>query len=82
MKYSIYLEKIYQNRVTISIKQRFLWKFIFHQNFLYEKKEKISTKQFFSNKSEQIGEKLIMPSGGGYLKNFLIGYLKELFKKL
>ena len=41
-------------------------KFIFYQNFLYEKREKILTKQFFSNTSKQVGENLIMPNGGGY----------------
>ena len=46
--YSIDLEKIYQNRVTILIKELFLPKFIFHRNFLFEKLEKKLTKQFFS----------------------------------
>ena len=46
-KYLIDLEKKYQNQVTILIKKRFLPKFIFHQNFLFEKREKILTKQFF-----------------------------------
>ena len=86
LKYSIHLEKIYQNRVTILRKKRFLRKFIFHQNFSLEKREKIGTKQFFSNISMQAGKNLIMSSGTGYLvtsrKNFLIGYLKELFRKL
>ena len=65
-KYSIDLEQIYQNRVAILIKKVFLPKFIFHQNFLLEKSEKFSTKQFFSTVSKQIGENLIMPSDGGY----------------
>ena len=67
MKYSIDLEELHQSRVTILIKERFLLKFIFHQNFLFEKMEKISAKQFFSNISKHVGEYLIMPSGVGYL---------------
>ena len=65
--YGIYSEKMYENRVTISIKKRFLRKFIFHQNFLFEKKEKISMKQFCSNVSEPVWGKLITLSGEEYL---------------
>ena len=49
MKYSIYLKKKYQNQVTILINERFLPKFIFHQNLFFEKRGKILTTQFFTN---------------------------------
>ena len=53
--------------MTILITAGFWLKFVFHQNFLFEKSEKILTKQFFPNISVQAGENLIMPSGGGPL---------------
>ena len=56
LKYSIDSRKIiHQNQVTISIKARFLTKFIFHQNFLFEKKEKILTNQFFPAYLNKLG---------------------------
>ena len=66
------------------MKKRFVPKFIFHQNFLFEKKEKFQRNNCY-NISKQVEEKLIMSSGGGTLllqEKFLIGYLEELFKKL
>ena len=67
MKYLIDLDKIYQYKVTILIKEHFLPKFIFHQNFLFKKGGKILTKQFFSNISVRVGKNLIMSIGSGYL---------------
>ena len=56
LKCLIDLEKIYRNRVTISIKARFLPKFIFHRNFLFERSGKILTKQFFPTYLYKLGE--------------------------
>ena len=47
LKYSIYLEKIHRNRVTISKRKRFLLKFLFPWKIFLEKWGKIWTKQFF-----------------------------------
>ena len=67
LKYSINLEKIFQNRVTILKKESILPKFIFHKNCLFEKKEKILTNQLFPTYlSTQVGENLIMPKSVGY----------------
>ena len=66
-KYSIDLGKIYQNRITLFIKEHVLPKFIFHRNFLFEKRGKILTKRFFYNKSILVWKNLIMPSSRGYL---------------
>ena len=46
LKYFIDLEKMHENRVTALINESFLLKLIFHQNFLFEKKEKMLTKHF------------------------------------
>ena len=67
LKYSIDLGKINRNRVTILIKEHFSPKFIFRKNFLFEKRGKILTKQFFSNKSVQVGKGLLMSIGRWYL---------------
>ena len=52
LKHLIDLEKIHQNRVSI----RFLPKFIFYQNFLFEKRKKFKQKIFLAylNKLEKI----------------------------
>ena len=63
MKYLIDLEKIHQNRVTISINKRFLPKFIFRRSFMFKEKEKNLRKQFFLRISKQVVENLIMPNG-------------------
>ena len=49
------------------IKEHFSLKVIFHQHFSAEKREKILSKKFFFNISTQVGENLIMPSGGEYV---------------
>ena len=74
--------KIYQNRVNISIKERFLSKFIFCQNFLFEKRKEIVTKQSFTYISKQNKENLITPSGVGYLvtSKKILGSYKSFLK--
>ena len=47
LKYSIDSEKIYQIRVTFLIKERFFRNLFFIEIFLFQKSEKILTKQFF-----------------------------------
>ena len=56
LKYSIGLEKKYQNRAKILIKKRFLQKFIFHRNFLFEKSGKSLLEHFFSTFIYKLGK--------------------------
>ena len=85
LKYLIHLEKIYKNRVTTYFnKGAFLPKFIFLRNFVFEKRGRILTEQFFFNVSKQVGENLIVPSGWGYhvtsRKFFKLGTWKSFLK--
>ena len=62
-------------------------KFLFPLKIFFRKIRKIFNRTvFFFSTSKKVGKNLITSSGGGYFvtwrKIFLMGYLKELFKKL